>query len=311
MDRSVIRVGTRNSALAMAQTAMVVSEIKAIYPSLEIEIIEISTTGDFRRDKLNLQVQDKKQWIVELEKALIEKRIDFAVHSGKDVPLNLELGTNLLSVLTREDARDVIIIDKALDSEDNDLPLSFLKNGARIGTSSKRRKAQLLRIRPDLEILQCRGNVPTRVDKVLVYNEFDAVVLGKAGINRLSLDRGIAVPIEIGELVPAVCQGTLVCQFRSSDEQMIRILKDISDPATQLSFLGERAVIEGLNADCHSALGVYLSSSLNEVEILCRVCSEDGSEWLEASRKGPSEDINSIAKEVVDELIQGGARKYL
>ncbi len=307
MSRAVIRVGTRKSALALCQTQMVIKALKKKSPETQFEVIELTTTGDFRRDKLNLQVQDKKQWIVELEKAILSEDIDFAVHSGKDVPLNLEEGTSITSVLDRADPRDVLISLSGEQVLNAEVPLNLLKLGAKVGTSSKRRKAQLLMLRPDLDVVQCRGNITTRIDKVLEHNEYDAIVIGQAGVNRLEIKRGFYRSLTIAEMVPAVCQGTLVCQYKSAQVVVHSLLSLIIADPVQKVFEAERTLIGELGADCHSALGVYASINQDKLNIKSRICSVEGKEVIEGNIEGNISDIEILSKALALDLIGKGA----
>ena len=311
MNSEVIKVGTRKSALALKQTQMVIEALEKVSPSSKFEVIELTTTGDFRRDKLNLQVQDKKQWIVELEKAILSEDIDFAVHSGKDVPLNLEVGTSITSVLKREDPRDVLISLSSEQVVGTEIALNSLKNGARVGTSSKRRKAQVLRLRPDLDVVPCRGNITTRIEKVLDNNEYDAIIIGQAGVNRLEIKRGYYRNLTIEEMVPAVCQGTLVCQYKFSRDNVSKLLSIIVQGPTQVAFQAERTLIEELGADCHSSLGVYAWIDLDRLNLRGRICSEDGSEVIESQIAGSISDIHLLSKTLAIELIEKGALRLL
>ena len=150
------KIGTRNSKLAQTQSGMVLDAIQSFFPEVDFELVPILTTGDVRRDSLNLQVQDKKQWVIEIENKLLDGEIDFAVHSAKDVPLNIESETKLVPVLERKDPRDVLLLKREIGH------FLEIEKGARIGTSSKRRQAQLLSHRPDLNIFPIRGNIDTR-----------------------------------------------------------------------------------------------------------------------------------------------------
>jgi hydroxymethylbilane synthase len=310
MTSRVFRVGTRKSALALKQTEMVIENLSLLCPGINLKVVEMNTTGDFRRDKLNLQVQDKKQWIIELERALLRDQIDFAVHSGKDVPLNLEEGTKVISILEREDPRDIVITNSSL-SEQDATNLNFLHQGAKIGTSSKRRKAQLLKLRPDLIVVQCRGNVPTRIDKVLVDNEFDAIILGAAGIKRLNINKGQHVVLEANTFVPAACQGTLACQFRISDSEVEDLLSNLSNPSTQASFKAERSIIGHLGADCHSALGVFAVVKDEDISISARVCSVDGTTTIESISSGSLSEMDKHIESIVSDLLKRGAKALL
>jgi hydroxymethylbilane synthase len=241
-----LRLGTRASALALAQARWVASRLGG-----ESEIVEVTTAGDLRRD-----VGDKSRWTGALEAALLEGEIDIAVHSAKDVPGVLADGTEIVAVPARGDPRDVVVGE--------------LRPGARVGTSSLRRRAQLLAWRPDLEVVELRGNVDTRLRK-LADGEVDALVLAAAGLARLGRSDVGAVALEGDVFVPAPGQGCLLVQGRAGEP-----LDAIDDPAAHTALSAERAVVARLDASCHTPIGIHFNGSLTKGF----VGLPDGSEWL-------------------------------
>jgi hydroxymethylbilane synthase len=259
---SPLRLGTRGSALALAQARWVAGRIR---PTLPVELVEVTTAGDVDRAR-----GDKSRWTGALEEALLAGEIDIAVHSAKDVPGELAEGTEIVAVPPREDPRDVVVGE--------------LRPGARVGTSSLRRRAQLLAARPDVEVVELRGNVDTRLRK-LAAGEVDALVLAAAGLARLGRSDVAAAPLEGDVFVPAPGQGCLIVQGRSGMHFGIEggsagaagsLVAAVDDPSSRALLAAERAVVARLGASCHTPVGVHSDGS----SIAAFVGLPDGSEWL-------------------------------
>lgn len=254
-----MRLGTRGSKLALVQAESVKTAFQRLDPFLEIDIQVITTTGDLRSGHKTL---DKKEWVEQLEDALVSGHIDYAVHSAKDVPAVLHLETEVCSVLKRQNPLDVVI------SGGKESSLVDFVDGAVIGTSSLRRKTQIGLIRPDLKVVSLRGNVPTRIDKCLSKKECDAMVIAAAGLERLSLQADVSFELSPEQMLPAACQGTLALQYRLGECPP----KGLIDLATERSFTYERAVVRALDADCSSALGVFYQDGLLRVRLCGNGC---------------------------------------
>ncbi len=322
MSSRKFRIGTRKSELAMAQAEEVTSTLKLHFPDMIFEIVPATTTGDRRRDELDLNVQDKKQWIIELEQLLSNNEIDIAVHSAKDVPLQLQHDTRVTSILKRERAEDILVLNSTsleIDTDANtvdlnlalpNLALSNLRPGARIGTSSNRRRSELLRIRPDLEIVPCRGNVPTRIKK-LEHEQLDGIVIALAGINRLNIKPTTSIILDQNLMMPSSTQGTLIGQYRSDDKLAIELLSKLIDKNTQIEFEAERACIDILGADCHTAIGVRAILKEEVLKIAARILSKDGQEFVEAEIQGNKEESGNLGKELGEVLIAKGALRLV
>ena len=248
---SALRLGTRGSALALAQARWVAARLGD-----EVELVEVTTAGDLDR-----RAGDKSRWTGALEQALLAGAIDVAVHSAKDVPGELAPGTEIAAVPPREDARDVLVGAPSLGA---------LPRGARVGTSALRRRAQLLAVRPDLDVVELRGNVDTRLRK-LADGELDALVLAAAGLARLRRDDVVAAPLEGDVFVPAPGQGCLLVQARTGTS-----LAAIDDRAARAALLEERSVVVRLDASCHTPVGVHSGTD----GLAAFVGLPDGSEWL-------------------------------
>jgi hydroxymethylbilane synthase len=251
---SRLRLGTRGSALALAQARWVAERLG------NAEIVEIATAGD-----AGAAAGDKSRWTGALERALLAGEIDVAVHSAKDVPGELAHGTEIAAVPPRADARDVIVGAAGLHA---------LGAGARVGTSSLRRRAQLLAVRPDLEVMELRGNVDTRLRK-LAAGEAEALVLAAAGLARLGRDDVVAAALEGGVFVPAPGQGCLLVQGRPGAP-----LSAVDDLSSRALLSAERDLVARLDASCHTPVGAHAEATSDGIVLRAFVGLPDGSEWL-------------------------------
>ncbi|WP_354699561.1 Porphobilinogen deaminase [Paraconexibacter sp. AEG42_29] len=278
-----MRIGTRGSALALAQAQMVADAVGG-----DAEIVVITTTGDRNR-----ALADKAKWVTELERALADGEIDIAVHSAKDVPTVLPEGLDLVGCLPREDPRDAVCGRLEADGRP-----------ARVGTASLRRAAQLRSLPAigdgQIEVVEIRGNVDTRLGK-LASGEVDAVVLALAGLKRLG--REAAVDSVLDDLVPAAGQGTVVIEARTG------FTLDLRDDATWRALTAERACVHALGADCASAVGAHLRP---DGTLVAWVGAIDGSAWLrDELRVAPDADPHALGVQVAERLLASGARDLL
>lgn len=247
---TLFRVGTRRSPLAKAQTAWVVGELSKADPSARFGTVEIVTTGDRIADRPLTEEGGKGLFVKELEEALLDRRIDLAVHSAKDLPASLAPGLTIASVPPREDPRDCLVTLAPCAG------LAALPKGARVGTTSPRRRSQALALRPDLAIVPLRGNVDTRL-KRLGEGKVDAILLAAAGLRRLGLFREAGGPpffrvLPESEMLPAAGQGTLALEARETDAATASFLKRIEDPAARLELEAERAILARIGGDCRT-----------------------------------------------------------
>jgi hydroxymethylbilane synthase len=286
---SALRLGTRGSALALAQARWVAERLER-----EVELVEITTAGDLRRD-----VGDKSRWTGALERALVADEIDLVVHSAKDVPGALAEGTEIAAVPVRADARDVLVGARSL---------AALAAGARVGTSALRRRAQVLAVRPDLDVVELRGNVDTRLRK-LAGGEVDALVLAAAGLERLGRDDVVATPLEGDVFVPAPGQGALLVQARAGELD----LDAVDDLASHLALETERDVAARLGASCHSAVGVQATLAFEGVAVRAFAGSPDGSEWLidEVRSEADDVDLAALGATLAERMLAAGAADLL
>ncbi|HUZ28505.1 MAG TPA: hydroxymethylbilane synthase [Solirubrobacteraceae bacterium] len=277
----MIRIGTRGSALALAQAHWVAERIDD-----ETELVTVTTAGD-----RGVDTQDKSRWVSELERALLEDRIDIAVHSAKDVPAELASGLALVAIPPRADARDAICGAGSLDA---------LAPGARVGTSSLRRTAQIRALRQDLDVVPVRGNVDTRLRK-LAEGQFDAIVLAAAGLERLGRQPdGI-----LGQLVPAAGQGALAIEARPGEWP----LDGLDDPEAAACVGAERDLTRALDASCNTPIGAHARlGDDGEVDLEAWLGRPDGSAWLQDRVRGPAAQAGQLCAQ---RLLSAGARDLL
>jgi hydroxymethylbilane synthase len=279
-----VRIGTRGSALALAQA-------QPVADALGGELVVITTSGD--RDRA---AGDKGRWVGEIERALLEEEIDLAVHSAKDVPAELASGLTLLPSPERADARDALCGAGGLDE---------ITEGGRVGTSSLRREAQLRALRADLDVVELRGNVDTRLRR-LSEGDFDAIVVAYAGLQRLG--RGTeGVPMD--ELVPAAGQGTLALEARAGDAAVAAAVTKCSHGEGFVTLLCERALVRALDADCHTPVGAHAQPCDGGLRLRAFVGRPDGSQWITDELDGP--DPEPLGDAVAQRLLAAGAAEVL
>lgn len=281
-----IKIGTRKSKLALAQTNMVVNEIKKYFPSINIEVVHFTTKGDKVLNKPLINIGGKGVFVTEIEDALLNKEIDLAVHSAKDLPLKLQDNLTISSVLKRGNYRDTLVTVK---SKEIDFSREII-----IGTGSNRRKLAFKNLYPNATFKDIRGNVDTRLNKL--YNgEYDGIILAMAGLERLDLlsdSRFTFTPFDYKEFVPAPCQGIIAIESRNND--LTEILSKINHKDTFYSFQTERHILNILNADCGMPLGAYSFVENNKINV---VYTSDSKEII--TKSDLIENRYSLAESVV------------
>jgi len=303
-------VGTRASLLATTQSNLIVQALLSAYPGLVVELKELKTTGDKKQGTAAASKGDKKDWIYELELAVLDETIDIAVHSGKDVPSDFEVGTEIMSVLNREDARDVFIGRKLPSGER--LKFCDVPHGAKIGTASLRRQASLRRMRPDLKPVEHRGNVPTRLLKLQELSHLSGIVLAKAGVERLAIKDCVFEEFATQDMMPAVNQGILCVQFKASRSEVRALVSKLTDPATQSCFTAERACVSVLGADCKSSVSVFAKLEDGKISLSARVLLTDGTKNIEVlNRSAPVSEAAQLGSAVGHEIIALGGDKII
>jgi len=291
---SPLRIGTRGSPLALIQTRMVISALRG---GREAEPAVIRTTGDAVQDRRLADIGGKGLFAKEIHDALARGRIDAAMHSLKDLETDLPPGIVLACVLPREDARDALILGAA-GPVDPAQPFASLPRGARIGTASVRRQAQLLHVRPDLAVSTLRGNVDTRLAK-LAAGECAATLLAHAGLKRLGVaDRASAI-LEPDTMVPAAGQGIVGVTVREQDAALRALFADIADPTATAAATAERALLAELDGSCRTPIGAYAELLADGVlRLLAMVARADGSFLLRRSLQGPASDAVRLGREL-------------
>ena len=292
-----IVVGTRGSNLALIQTNWVVDELKKANPDVEFEVKIIKTKGDLIKDLPLDKIGDKGLFVKEIEKSLLNKEIDMAVHSMKDMPSYLPEGLKFASSPKREDPRDVLIFKEGYKSIE-DLP-----KGARIGTGSKRRKYQLLKHRPDLEIVPIRGNIETRIKKIETEN-LDGVVLAASGLKRAGLEEKIDYYIPTDIMLPAPAQGILALEIRENDEETESIINSIKDDTTKVQIDAERGFLIGVNGSCHIPMGAYCDIDGDKIKLTGLYGDGEGKKIIIKSQEGTIEDAPKIGYELAKSVLK-------
>ena len=294
-----LRLGTRGSALALAQAKLVAKAIGGA------EIVPIKTSGDEGSAPLvpSDSGGDKARFVREIERALLDGEVDLAVHSAKDLPTELPQGLEIAGVPEREDPRDAYV---GAVGRLGDVP-----EGSRIGTSSLRRRAQLLALRPDLRVLEIRGNVDTRLAK-LDAGEFDGLVVAAAGLRRLGRAEEIAFNLELDELLPAPGQGTLAIEAKHSDNRSVTAVESVTDRGALGRLTAERALVAALDASCNTPLGACATLESGGQMRLRAFCGlPDGSEWLRDELDQDASDPEGLGRALAERMKSAGAAEML
>ncbi|HUV04191.1 MAG TPA: hydroxymethylbilane synthase [Armatimonadota bacterium] len=297
-----LAVGTRGSTLALRQTNWVTDRLKALHPGLEIQVRTIKTKGDRVLDVPLAKIGDKGLFVKELELALLRREIDLAVHSMKDVPTQLPEGLCIAAVPERADPSDVLVTKGP--------GLVDLPAGARIGSSSLRRRAQLLNYRPDLEISDLRGNLDTRLRK-LSDGEFDGIVLAYAGLYRMGWTDRVTEKIPPGICLPAVGQGALAIEAREGDTDVIEILKALDHAESHAAVLAERSFMRALGGGCQVPAGALAWIEAGNLKLAGVVASLDGSRLVRGETHGGPDNAEQLGQELARALRAAGADEIL
>lgn len=297
-----LRIGSRGSILARWQAEFVRKQLFQL-TGVEAEIIIIKTSGDKMQQQALTQIGGKGIFTKELEEALLEEAIDLAVHSVKDIPTETPGRLQFPAVCRRDDVRDCLISHTGT-------MLANLKQGARVGTGSLRRQAQLRHYRPDLDFRELRGNVDTRLRKV-ESGEYDAIVLSKAGLDRLGWSQKITEPISTDISLPAVGQGAIAIQSRVSDRGADEILSKLNDDETRTAIIAERALLGALQGGCQVPIGAWAHVERGELVMEAVVCSVDGSQYVREKATAPPDQAAQLGEHLARVLVEAGARTIL
>jgi hydroxymethylbilane synthase len=297
--RKEIRIGTRSSALALWQAEWVKSELEKKYPGMTVSLTKIKTTGDKILDVPLAKVGGKGLFVKEIEEAMLREEIDIAVHSMKDVPTFFPDGLHLGAITKREDASDTLI-------SQNKVKLNDLPKGANIGTSSLRRQAQIMSLRPDFVIHQLRGNVDTRIRK-LKEGQFDAIILAAAGVKRLGLAENVTEYIDPEISLPAIGQGALGIECRVDDRELNDLISFFNHAESRTCVTGERALLRRLEGGCQVPIACHGQIKDNKLHLVGLVGSVDGKRIIKDSLSGPQSDAERLGVTLAEKLLKQGA----
>jgi hydroxymethylbilane synthase len=298
-----IVIATRESALALWQARYVQSRLEELYPEIEVELLGMTTEGDRTLGSSLAKIGGKGLFVKELEDALARGRADIAVHSMKDVPMDLLPGHVIAAVPERADPRDAFVSERHAD-------LAALPKGARVGTSSLRRESQLRSLRPDIAVEPLRGNVQTRLRK-LDEGRYDAILLAAAGLKRLNLADRIRAVLPPEQSLPAAGQGALAIECRAARDDVLALLKPLDHLPTALAVRAERAVSRTLAGSCNVPLAAYAEITGDSMRLRAYVGSPDGTRTVRGLREGPADDAEAIGIALANELRDRGADAIL
>jgi hydroxymethylbilane synthase len=302
-SKNLLRIATRGSQLALWQAEHVRNRLLALHPGLAVDLVVMKTTGDRILDAPLAKIGGKGLFVKELEQAMLEGRADLAVHSMKDVPVDLPDGLHIACVLAREDPRDCLLAP-------NGGGLAALRQGAVVGTSSLRRRSQLRALRPDLDLCDLRGNVNTRLAK-LNAGEFDAIVLALAGLKRLALDGGVTERFTTADMLPAIGQGIIGIECRAGDARAEALIAPLADREARDAIAAERALNATLHGGCQVPIAGHAVIDGERLRIAGLVASLDGLECIRAEAEGTRADAAALGACVGRLLLERGARRIL
>lgn len=299
----LLRIGTRGSKLALVQSETIARLLRAAHPGLQVELTIIQTTGDRVLDTPLSVIGGKGVFTKEIEEALLDNRVDLAVHSLKDLPTVQVEGLALGAITHREDPRDVLLARQPVE-------LSDLNTGQPVGTSSLRRRAQLLAANPRAEVVELRGNVPTRISR-MESGDYAAIILAGAGLSRLGATAAYMHPLEFEHMLPAPGQGSLGLQIRAEDSEAARLVAPLHDAPSAICCEAERALLQALGGGCQLPLGTYAHIREGRVHLHGRVVSLDGKQLCEAQAEGSLLEPAALGYRLGEQMLREGAGQIL
>lgn len=298
-----IRIGTRGSKLALTQTNFVAEKLKKAMPDTDIEICVIKTSGDIMQDVSLLTIGGQGVFVKEIEEALLSDKIDLAVHSMKDVPGDIPEGLTFAAVLKREDIRDVLV------SRDN-IKMEVLPKGAKIGTGSQRRGAQIKAMMPDVNIVPLRGNIDTRLKKIETEN-LTGVILAAAGMKRMGLAEKITQFLPVETMLPAVGQGALGLQIRKADVELAKACAVLNDATTVVEVAAERAFLRALGGGCRLPIAAFGKLDGQMLTLEGMVAAPNGSTMIREKINGTIKDAEETGKRLAEIVLDKGGRRLM
>lgn len=296
-----LRVGTRRSALAKAQTQAVIQQLLSFHPHLQIDVVEIVTAGDKILDSPLSRMPGKGVFVKEIEDKLLDGEIDIAVHSMKDLPTEFPAGLKIGAITERVDPRDVFVTRFKKNLEE-------MPAGARIGTSSLRRKSQLLALRPDFQVIDIRGNIDTRLRKA-ESAEYDGILLAAAGLTRMGWQNRIQQYLDYDLMIPAVGQGAVGVEIREDDHETETLLKPLNHKLTEIAVNAERKFLATMGGGCQTPMGGFCEIANDEIFFRAFVADEDGSNFHKEKATGKLEDAVIIAERIAQRLKEKSTAK--
>ncbi len=301
---NVLTVATRGGDLAIAQTQIVISALEKTYPDIQIKVRKITTKGDRDKRTALWDLKSSGFFTSQVEDALLAREADFAVHSFKDLPTRERQGLTITAVCERKFAEDCLIASDSASS------IQQLPQSAKIGTSSLRRAAQIRHLRADLKPVPIRGNVPTRI-KHLQEGKFDAIILARAGIERLGLGREISLCLDPEQFIPAPAQGALAIQTRTDDPITTELIAAIDDEKLRTITFAERQVLVTMQCGCHAPVGAFAKITADVMEICAFISDLEGENFISRRLTGPAADVDNLAEKIANELLNAGGREIL
>jgi hydroxymethylbilane synthase len=301
---NVLTVATRGADLAIAQTRLIISALRKTCPDLQIKIKKITTKGDRDKSTALWDLKNAGFFTSQVEDALLSGQADFAVHSFKDLPTQQRKGLILTAVCERTFPEDCLIANDSVGS------IRQLPQSARIGTSSLRRAAQIKHLRADLTPAPIRGNVPTRI-KLLQEGKFDAIILARAGIERLGLGGKISLCFDPEQFIPAPAQGALAVQTRTDDSTATELIAAIDNEKLRTITFAERRVLVTMQCGCHAPIGAFAKITGNDMEIRAFISDLEGKNFISRRLTGPAADADNLAEKIANELLNAGGREIL
>jgi len=300
---NTINIGTRGSKLAIHQTKIVLKKISELYPNIKLNTKVIKTKGDILLDQDLTKVLDKGFFTSEIQEALYANEIDLAVHSLKDLPTTISEKSKIVAILKREDHRDVFV-------SNHKTPLNYFDNYKKIGTSSLRRKSQLLSINKNLKILPIRGNVDTRIQKMLDGN-YDGLVMAAAGVKRLGLEKHITEFFDLDTMLTAPGQGAIAIEIRNSDDELKELLSKLNHDETNMCVSAERSFLKTLGGGCHVPFAAFASIKNEKMKINAFVGSLDGELTIKDCISGNKENYLRLGEEIAQRILVSGGEEII
>jgi len=301
---NVISVAARCGSLSIAQTKIIISVLKKNHPDIQVKIKKITTSGDRDRRVALWDLGTTGFFTTEVENALLAGKADFAVHSFKDLPTQPREGLTIAAICQREFPEDCLIAANPINS------IEQLPQSAKIGTSSLRRAVQVKLLRKDLQLMPIRGNVQTRI-KRLEEGKFDAIVIARAGVERLGLGEKISICFNPKQFIPEPAQGALAVQTRSDDAATFKLVAAIDDEKTRTITLAERKVLATMRCGCHAPVGAFAEIIGDTIEICAFISDLEGEKFIRRGITGPAEKAEKLAEKIANELLDTGGREIL